>query len=429
MRSQRGVLLVAAAVLAMVGVGACGSDDASGNAQAGMADRSDPKLAPVKVGQIGAIGTPTNNFPSAPAALAAGIRALNARGGLNGHRVEMVFCNDRSDPNQTAVCAQRMVDAKVVAIAGGSSVFGSQAQPILAKAGIPMVGIAPVEPQLFNAKNVYVPAVSTGTAVYEAAIAYAAKNDLLPMAVAVSDNPAGKAYTDQLEATLKKVTSGQGWAAEAPVANDTADYAPIAGALDAAKPKSLVLAISAQQQQGLMAALHSRGSQIAAYLAGPNLSLEQIKDRPLGNRLITAQGLPAFNDSSMERFRNELEAEEAAGNEDASLDKMYPISFQAWLALQAVEQVTKGQDTITAQSVTEALDDAKDIDLGGIIPPWTPSTPGPEGLSRVSNTSLYFAGFDNGQAVSLMDAPVALKEILAGHFEARLPEAVQQVAN
>lgn len=428
MRSQPVVFVVAAAVLAMVGAVACGANEQPGGAQAEMVDRSDPKLPPVKVGQIGAIGTPTNNFPSAPAALAAGIRALNARGGLNGHRVEMEFCNDRSDPNQTAICAQRMVDANVIAIAGGSSVFGSQAQPILAKAGIPMIAIAPVEPQLFEARNVYVPVVSTGTAVYQAVIAYAAKNDLLPMAVAVSDNPAGKAYTNQLQSTLQSLTGGQGWVAEAPVANDTADYAPIAAAIDAAKPKSLVLAISAQQQQGLMAALQARGSKIAAFLAGPNLSLEQLKSRPLGNRLITAQGLPALNDPSMERFRTELAVEEAAGNADAALDKMYPISFQAWLALQAVEQVTKGQETITAQSVTAALDEAKDIDLGRIIPPWTPSTPGPKGLSRVSNTSLYFTGFENGKAVSLMDAPVSLAEILADDFSARVPEAVRQAA-
>lgn len=190
-----------------------------------------------------AISAPTNNFPTAPAALAAGITALNARGGLNGHRVEMVFCNDRSDPNQTAICARHMVDEKVVMIAGGSSTYDGNSQPILAEAGIPMVGIAPITPNVFNEKNVYLMSAAAGTVSYQAGIAYAARNNLLPVALAVADNPGGKAFTGLLEKTVKDVTGGDSWAAVVPVATDTADFAPIAGTLDAAKPKSVVLGV------------------------------------------------------------------------------------------------------------------------------------------------------------------------------------------
>lgn len=76
--------------------------------------------------------------------------------------------------------------------------------------------------------------------------------------------------------------------------------------------------------------------------------------------------------------------------------------------------------------MTKALDEATDIDLGGIIPPWTPSKPGPEGQSRLSNTSLTFVTVDNGDPVSLMDAAVPFQDIVKGTFNARVPAAVRR---
>lgn len=421
MRSMPGLRLIVAVLMGML-VGACGSSDAGSSAVT--ADRTDPNLAPVKVGMIAPIGTPEGDFPSLRSALAAGITALNGRGGLNGHRVEMVFCNDKSDPNEAAGCARRMVDEKVVAITGGVSLFDVNIQPILAKAGIPIVGINPIGAELFNAKNVYLPQAPTFVS-QQAALGYAVKNDLLPVAVAFSDNPAGRAFAGRLEGTLKKMTGGVGFAASAPIANDTADYAPIAATLEAAKPKSLLMIASSQLQQGLMQALQGRGSGIAAYFSQPSLSLKEIRDRgSLASQLITGPSFPSYNDATMKRFREELKAQAATGDKDASLDTLVPYAVNGWVALQAVEQVTTGLEAITAPTVTKALDNAKDIDLGGVFARWTPSKAGPEGLRRVSNTSVWLVGFENGEQLSLTGAPVGLEDIVEGDFEARVPAAV-----
>lgn len=425
MRSRRGGLLAAAVALAMV-VGACGSNDGAGNAADGSKDNTDPGLAPVKVGLIVAVGTPNSAVPSAVSALNAAVRGVNARGGLKGHRVEMVFCNDKADPNEAARCARRMVDEKVVAITGGASLGDDKIQPILEEAGIPIIGVNAFSPTLFNAKNVYLPQI-TGFISYQAALGYAVKNDLLPMAVALADNPAGRTFADLLEGALKKMSGGQGFAKKLPVSADTADYGPVAGTVEQSNPKSLLVIISAPQQQGLMRALESQGSDVAAYFSAPSSSVEQIRDRGAhADRMVFAQTFPGFDHPSMNRFREEMDAQAATGDKDAELDTVTPLGVDAWFALQAVEQVTNELDTITADTVTQALDSAKDVDFGGALAPWTPSTPGPEGLSRMSNTCPWFVGFENDRMTPLSDGPVCLKDIEAGNFQARVPAAVQE---
>lgn len=421
--SRRGGLLAAAVALAVV-VGACGSDGA-GSGEHLSEDNSDPKLAPVKVGLIVAVGTPSSAVPSAVSALKAGVRGLNARGGLNGHRVELVFCNDKTDPNEAARCARQMVEEKVVAITGGASQGDAKIQPILEEAGIPMIGFNAFTPALFNAKNVYLPQI-TGFISYQAALGYAVKNDLLPMAVALADNPAGRTFADLLDGMLKEMSGGQGFAKKVPVATDTADYAPVAGAVEGSNAKSLLMIISAPLQQGMMRALEGQGSDVAAYFSAPSSSIGQIRDRgALANRMVFAQTFPGFGDPSMKRFREEMEVQAATGDKDAELDAVTPLGVDAWFALQAVEQVSKDLDTITADAVTKALDSAKDIDFDGALAPWTPSTPGPEGLSRMSNTCPWFTGFENGDLRPLSDGPVCLKDIETGNFQARVPAAVQ----
>jgi hypothetical protein len=74
-----------------------------------------------------------------------------------------------------------------------------------------------------------------------------------------------------------------------------------------------------------------------------------------------------------------------------------------------------GKSDITAASVTQALDSAKDVDLGGVIPAWTPTAPGPEGFTRVSNTSYYLVQFNaDGTSTQVSSKPVALSDVVAG---------------
>lgn len=421
MRLRRSVIVVATVALAM-GVSGYGSGSHASSDTTGQVQDSSIQHPPIKVGMIAPIGPPDSDLPEMPAALSAGIEALNARGGLNGHRVKMVYCNDREIPDRAAKCARRMVNEKVVAVLGntGGARTEGRAQPILEEAGIPIIGSGTSNPLIWNGRNSYM--ISQPSLLsYESLIGYGVHEDLLPMAVTVADNPLGLQFASFLEGKLKELNGGQGFVKMIPVAATTTDYVPIAQAVTEAGAKSVLNVVPAPHVFGVARELESTGSKAAMMSVAP-LSVEELENAgPSAGLMVTGFSYPPFGDPTMKRFRAEMAVEEAAGNEFASLKTASPYAAYGWVALQALEQVTKDMDTITAQSISKALDEAKDIDLGGIVPPWTPSKPGPAGMIRVSNASTWFAAFENGEMVALVDSAVSHEDIMAGHFDAQLP--------
>ena len=66
---------------------------------------------------------------------------INAKGGINGHKVDVIGCDDQTDPNVAAKCAQQAVSEQVVAILGQFSLVGPAIWPIINAAGIPEIGL------------------------------------------------------------------------------------------------------------------------------------------------------------------------------------------------------------------------------------------------------------------------------------------------
>src|SRR5436190_21318147 len=109
--------LFAAAAAVAVAVGAA----------AGTSGAASSASSPIKVGIVApAEGSPIINGEAGRAAMMAGVAALNKRGGLGGHPVQVVYCNDKTDPNEAAACGRQLVSEKGVAELGGASIFGDQ---------------------------------------------------------------------------------------------------------------------------------------------------------------------------------------------------------------------------------------------------------------------------------------------------------------
>jgi ABC-type branched-subunit amino acid transport system substrate-binding protein len=65
---------------------------------------------------------------------------INAHGGINGHPLKVITCDERGDPNQLANCARQAVSAHAVAVVGSYSNNGAAAMPIVEKAKIAWFG-------------------------------------------------------------------------------------------------------------------------------------------------------------------------------------------------------------------------------------------------------------------------------------------------
>ncbi|MEV0370019.1 ABC transporter substrate-binding protein [Streptomyces sp. NPDC050636] len=96
--------------------------------------------APITVMTWAPQDTNATNMPGMPAMAEAYARWVNSRGGLNGHRLRVLTCNERNDSVAAAQCAQRAADKGAVAVVGSYSQFGRSFMSPLEVEGIPFIG-------------------------------------------------------------------------------------------------------------------------------------------------------------------------------------------------------------------------------------------------------------------------------------------------
>ncbi|HLG67259.1 MAG TPA: ABC transporter substrate-binding protein [Acidimicrobiales bacterium] len=96
--------------------------------------------SPITVGYIGDLtGVSSSSFVDGPGAAKARIDALNAHGGIHGHKVKLIVEDDQSSPTQALTAAQVLVSKGVVGIIENSAfIFG--ADRYLQQQGIPVTG-------------------------------------------------------------------------------------------------------------------------------------------------------------------------------------------------------------------------------------------------------------------------------------------------
>ena len=66
---------------------------------------------------------------------------VNAQGGVNGHKLQLIDCDSKYDPSSAHQCAQKLISQGVLAIVGWLSLSGEQSEtPYLTSQGVPIIG-------------------------------------------------------------------------------------------------------------------------------------------------------------------------------------------------------------------------------------------------------------------------------------------------
>jgi hypothetical protein len=95
---------------------------------------------PVKVMTFAPEETRATNMPGMPAMAKAYARWTKAHGGLDGHELRIISCNEQNTSTGAAACARRAVKEGVVAVVGSYSQHGEAFMAPLEAAGIPFIG-------------------------------------------------------------------------------------------------------------------------------------------------------------------------------------------------------------------------------------------------------------------------------------------------
>ncbi|MBL7499920.1 ABC transporter substrate-binding protein [Frankia sp. CNm7] len=397
MRRRHTLRLAAAALGSAVALAACSESGSGGGDTGGTPVASG---APVKLMVISAIGTAGSNYPDMLAATKAAVRGLNERGGIKGHQVELVHCDEKNDPEAAKACAQRAVDENVLAVVNEVSASGG-IMPILEAASIPSIGSSGISADLSELSSpvsfvlsplTYYPAVCPALLKK----AGATKLGLVGYNLSLSDRLVKMA---EIGAT----NAGSPLALEPRVPIDTSDFTPTATQLTRGGVDGTVLVVVDQAAYAVIQAggtdqkyCHSLGVLSRDWLIEQGAQADSVVLASAFPELSQADAFP-----EVARAVKELEAEAAAADGDPAADPAKSITstntLGAWLSVQIVEQVANAipGDELTSAALLAQLNKTSNLDLG-VLPPLDFTKPSPiPGAERLFNTTMRGVRWDS----------------------------------
>ena len=369
--------VVVAVIATAIGVAGCGGSGSSAKSTQGAgtsAAGGSPSAGPIKFMTIASVGSPVASYPDIQGDAAAAAKAINAAGGIHGHKIESLFCNSKGNANQAILCVREAVQDHVVAVVGRLDLFDDQTTPILASAGIPDLGtwaggdaIDTTSPDSFP--------LSAGSFGSYSSDAYAFKDQgYKRLAVVSLDIPVALGGA----ATVVKAGQAAGMTVGSIIKippTGVSDYTPYAEQIKKQGADSAVMAIGPGAFTGMVKADSAVGANVPigvcviCGLSSPGL--------------IFGSPYPAATDTSnpgIAEFNKELVAD-GLPKPSAGDTNVYS-GLNAWLAMHAAADVAKTiKGHVTSSSIVQALKTTSNLDVEGLLK-WSPADFGRASLGK-----------------------------------------------
>ncbi|MEU3605184.1 ABC transporter substrate-binding protein [Streptomyces sp. NPDC035033] len=327
--------------------------------------------------------TRATNMPGMPAMAQAYARWVNAEGGIDGHELRVLTCNEENTPAGAAACARRAVREKAVAVVGSYSQNGRAFMAPLEAAGIPYIGGYGITEDEFTSSLSY--PVNGGLAALIAGHGMQLAESCRKVSLVRPDTLAGDQLPGLLDAGLKK--GSKRGAVDIPAVEDATEYtAQAARARERAGSKDGCVAAvlgertqtffdsfrrlpqsagGAQAEDGEEARV--RISSILGSVGQPVIDRTGGARSPFEGAFVTGW-YPEADDKSWEPMRRVIKEHAFADNRVDPTDTGVQTTWIAYTVLKKVIE-SLDSDTVTASDITEALDRGTRVDTGGLTPP------------------------------------------------------------
>ena len=382
----------------------------------GVATAADSASAPVvKVGMITALTGPIAANPGVKDALLASIAAFNKRGGVgtNHAKLEADICDTRGDANGEVDCARQMVDDGVVATLNDLT-YNNPAGvvDILEKAAIPRIGVGGTDISEFGSSVSY--PISAGVIAAYLGTAVGFKQDgAKKICLIRTDAPTGTTFKGFLQPSFTAI--GIDIICDVAVATGATDYAPYIAELQHEDPDAVLISHSDSVTTQLIAAMAQLNAKIPLGGNPGSFAPETLKKySDITKGTVLSDSFPYPSQANVKNFpglKQYFADMKASGKSSLSTANLKTSYFSPWISTLAFVNVTKNLDNFTPATVVEALKTAKDVDLLGLTPPWTPSTPGFSVFTSSSNHYVYVSRF-NGKTVVTNKQPIDVTQYL-----------------
>lgn len=405
---------VTVAVAAACAVAACSSSASSSSASdpaSASSASATPTASVIKLGIIANTGTAVNSGASVAAAEGA-VRDVNARGGINGHPLQLVYCNENLDPNQARACARTLVsDHVMAAVSNQVATAETDVDTILRDAGI--ANVAPFSYGDFSGTDPNSYLIYGGLQYANAAMAsYAVTAGYKRVAVIEIGNANSTGYVPLISKVVAKL--GGSYAGTVTVPQVTSDLSTQAAALMSMNPDAVILLASTPAELAVMKDMSQLGYQGKFVTDGgqPETQAQLESLGSVADSVLNVSPFPPVSATDVKgiaEFRSDMAAEKAAGDANAPTDTGYIPSndINAWVAVMAVDEIASAARADDAASFKAAISKATDVDLLGLAPAWTSDkTAGADAVyPRASNAAFYFGKWDGSQITLVSGKP------------------------
>jgi ABC-type branched-subunit amino acid transport system substrate-binding protein len=153
-------IVIAAAALSAIALAGCSSGSSSspgGTGSASGSAGSSPSGTPYVFGTDSTDSSQSLSLVGAADGFMAWANYTNAHGGILGHPVKVIRCNDENTPDGNTACARQLIqNQQVLAVAGSESgVLSASGEPLLSAAGLPYVCGNPLAPPEFQGSSAF----------------------------------------------------------------------------------------------------------------------------------------------------------------------------------------------------------------------------------------------------------------------------------
>lgn len=356
--------------------------------------------------------TRATNMPGMPAMAQTYARWVNSQGGIDGHELRVLTCNEQNTTAGAAACARRAVRENAVAVVGSYSQNGRAFMAPLEAAGIPYIGGYGIAEDEFTSPISY--PVNGGVASLVAGHGMQLAGSCDRVSLVRPDTTAGDKLPELLNSGLRRASHRT--AVDIPALEDAAEYTQQAGRARsrAGDEKGCVTAVLGERTQTFFDSFRrlpeqrERAERDAVRISSVLGSVDQpVIDRtggphsPFEGAFVTGW-YPEAGDRSWAPMRKVIQQHAFADNRVDPADAGVQTTWIAYTVLKEVVE-SLNQDTITAGQISHALDRGERIDTGGLTPSlrWKyEDLLGAPGFTRIVNHEVTFQVVRQGRLVA-----------------------------
>lgn len=399
----RRVLPLAAAVLLAATVAACGSSDSDSDTTTGASTgagaaaqttaAAKPEGSPLTLMVSTGVDTPQGSYPGDFAGAQAAALEINARGGVNGHPLEVITCNNENTPAGATRCVRQAVSEKVAAVVG-TIPFGAAVFPTLEKAKVPS-SLFPIIGMDLQAPTNF-PINGGGFAEFIGEGIVPERAGVTKLGIICGTVPG----FDVTCANAKAIAESKGTevAVQVPLSPTSTTFGGVIQELKSAGVDGVLSYTPVNQIPPLVQAGSAVGfnpTWVSSLDSFPDPKALESTSKIASKLWLTSVFPPVTSASEypgMSKYIESMEAADEQGIANATTEYQTGTSIHAWAAVHGLAEVAKTIDgEVTSTSLLAALKKAKDINIADLVT-WSPGAEGLPNYPGLKDDALVYVG-------------------------------------